>query len=59
MLAEHDAAARKQLANRAHVMRDALVASRCRVRQAAEQSRKHRVEVGSRVAAEAADGVAM
>ncbi|KAG2451408.1 hypothetical protein HYH02_004008 [Chlamydomonas schloesseri] len=47
VLAEHDAAARKQLANRAHVMRDALVASRCRVRQAAEHSRKHRVEVAA------------
>ncbi len=46
VLVEHDAATRKQLANRAHVMRDALVASRSRVRQAAEASRRHRVEVG-------------
>lgn len=47
VLVEHDAATRKQLANRAHVMRDALVASRSRVRQAAEASRRHRVEVAA------------
>ncbi|PNH06497.1 hypothetical protein TSOC_007137, partial [Tetrabaena socialis] len=47
VLAEHDASSRKLLANRAHVMKDALVASRGRMRQAAEQSRRHRVEVSA------------
>jgi hypothetical protein len=45
-MAEADAAARKLLSNRAHQMREALVAARARVRQAGEQSRRHRLEVG-------------
>ncbi|KAG2485838.1 hypothetical protein HYH03_015421 [Edaphochlamys debaryana] len=53
VLAEHDASSRKALANRAHVMREALVASRGRVRQAAEQSRRHRVEVSALLALQA------
>ncbi|KXZ48139.1 hypothetical protein GPECTOR_30g235 [Gonium pectorale] len=49
-LAEQDASVRKKLSNRTHVMREALVASRGRVRQAAEASKRHRVEVAALLA---------
>ncbi|GIL70678.1 hypothetical protein Vretimale_3775 [Volvox reticuliferus] len=47
ILAEHDAHARKLLSNRAHMMKEALVASRGRVRQAAQNSQRQRMEVAA------------
>ncbi|GLC44110.1 hypothetical protein PLESTB_000927900 [Pleodorina starrii] len=52
ILAEHDASARKLLANRTHGLKEALVASRGRMRQAAENSKRHRLEVADLLAQE-------
>lgn len=45
VLVEQDAHARKLLSNRTHVMREALTASRSRVRVAAQNNERHRMEV--------------
>ncbi|EFJ50936.1 hypothetical protein VOLCADRAFT_103726 [Volvox carteri f. nagariensis] len=47
VLAEHDAHARKLLSNRTHQMREALLASRGRVRQASQDSQRQRMEVAA------------
>lgn len=47
VLSEHDAATRKLLSNRSHALKEALLASRAKVRQGTEQSRRHAIEVAA------------